>query len=84
MLAAAYAECSKDPRGTETLSRSGPSAPISPDRVLSVGGRLAMVRKLGGYLMALVVLGMAFPGLAWAAEAVTKAACGCCCPPCCG
>jgi len=43
-----------------------------------------MVRKLGGYLMALVVLGMTFPGLAWAAEAVTKAACGCCFPPCCG
>ena len=40
------------------------------------------MRKLGRYLVAMAAFAMSLPGVAWAAEAVSKAAAGCC--PCCG
>ncbi len=42
-----------------------------------------MVRRLIGALVALAAVGLAYPGAVWAAETVTKAACGCCFPSCC-
>jgi hypothetical protein len=58
------------------------SAPISCDRLGRSYRRLNMLRKLGLFLLGLVTLGLALPGVASAAEVAIKAVAGGCghCP----